>query len=407
MAAASVTRHSLTGGPACSHIENPRPDLLCGHGRASGDAPGRGCGRRAARVRGGRRDHARGPAAARDPLRGDARAAADRAVRRRALGRRHVDGEEVGTGRIILLHDPLGNDAWDGEFRCVAYARAEIDVELITDPMLAAVGWTWLTDALDAHGAAYHMASGTVTRVATESFGGMAEDSAAAQLEIRASWTPIAPAEAPTRRRPAHARRRSARRGLGRAALHGGRAATGARRRGRHPEPPGTARLGDLMRDRHRPPDDLEEPRRRDATRAGAAAAAAHPSRRAAAGHRDRGRAGRGVRRDRRRHRPGRDRRRAGLGLPLLQPRLPHPAAPRGLRHLAGRPDRLRVAGPAGRGARGHRVDPARRHPGPALPRRGRAATRARCSTPSSPAGCSATRASGWPPWSRRCSASG
>ena len=34
------------------------------------------------------------------------------------------------------------------------------------------------------------MASGTVTRVATESFGGMAEDSAAAQLEIRASWTP-------------------------------------------------------------------------------------------------------------------------------------------------------------------------------------------------------------------------
>ena len=102
-----------------------------------------------------------------------------------------MDGEEVGTGRIILLHDPAGNDAWDGDFRCVAYARAEIDVELITDPMLAAVGWSWLTDALDAHGATYVMASGTVTRVATESFGGMAEDSAAAQLEIRASWTPV------------------------------------------------------------------------------------------------------------------------------------------------------------------------------------------------------------------------
>jgi hypothetical protein len=109
-----------------------------------------------------------------------------------------VDGEEVGTGRIILLHDPLGNDAWDGEFRCVAYARAEIDVELITDPMLAAVGWSWLTDALDAHGATYHMASGTVTRVATESFGGMAEDSAVAQLEIRASWTPGISASVPS-----------------------------------------------------------------------------------------------------------------------------------------------------------------------------------------------------------------
>ena len=157
-----------------------------------------------------------------------------------------VEGEEMGTGRIILLHDPLGNDAWDGEFRCVAYARAEIDVEMITDPLLAGVGWTWLTDALDAHGASYHMASGTVTRVATESFGGMAEDSAAAQLEIRASWTPGAPAGVATGAAP---RRRSARRGLGRAALHGGRAATSARRRGRHPEPPGTARLGGLMPD--------------------------------------------------------------------------------------------------------------------------------------------------------------
>src|SRR3954452_15238025 len=104
-----------------------------------------------------------------------------------------VDDEEIGTGRIILLHAPMGSDAWAGDYRCVAYARAEIDVELITDPMLAAVGWTWLTDALDAHGASYHMASGTVTRVASEGFGGMAEDSATAQLEIRASWTPTVP----------------------------------------------------------------------------------------------------------------------------------------------------------------------------------------------------------------------
>ena len=83
-----------------------------------------------------------------------------------------VDGTEMGTGRIILLHDPAGNDAWDGVFRCVAYARAEIDVELITDPLLADVGWSWLTEALDAHGAAYHAVSGTVTRVATESYRG-------------------------------------------------------------------------------------------------------------------------------------------------------------------------------------------------------------------------------------------
>jgi hypothetical protein len=104
-----------------------------------------------------------------------------------------VDDTDVGTGRIILLHDPAGNDAWDGTFRCVAYARADIDLELITDPMLAAVGWSWLTEALEAHGASYAAASGTVTRVATESFGGMADEGGTAQIEIRASWTPLVP----------------------------------------------------------------------------------------------------------------------------------------------------------------------------------------------------------------------
>jgi hypothetical protein len=101
-----------------------------------------------------------------------------------------VDGNDVSTGRIILLHDPDGNDSWDGTFRCVAYARAEIDLDMITDPALAEVGWSWLTEALTAHHAAYASASGTVTRVATDSFGGMADDSGSAQIEIRASWTP-------------------------------------------------------------------------------------------------------------------------------------------------------------------------------------------------------------------------
>ena len=101
-----------------------------------------------------------------------------------------VDGDEVGTGRIVLLHDPAGNDAWEGTFRCVAYARAEIDPEMANDPLLGEVGWSWLTEALGAHGAEYTAASGTVTKVSSESFGGMSDDGASAQLEIRASWTP-------------------------------------------------------------------------------------------------------------------------------------------------------------------------------------------------------------------------
>ena len=102
-----------------------------------------------------------------------------------------LDDTDIGTGRIILLHDPDGNDAWDGTFRCVAYCRAEVELDLVADPMLAHVGWTWLTDALEGHGADYLAASGTVTRVATESFGGMADDGGTAQIEVRASWTPV------------------------------------------------------------------------------------------------------------------------------------------------------------------------------------------------------------------------
>jgi Protein of unknown function (DUF3000) len=102
-----------------------------------------------------------------------------------------VDGNDVSTGRIILLHDPDGNDSWEGTFRCVAYARAEIELEMITDPALADVGWTWLTEALAAHAASYAAASGTITRVATDSFGAMSDDDGSAQIEIRASWTPV------------------------------------------------------------------------------------------------------------------------------------------------------------------------------------------------------------------------
>ena len=102
-----------------------------------------------------------------------------------------VDGVDVGTGRIVLLHDPAGNDAWDGTFRCVAYARADIDPELAADPLLAEVGWSWLMEALDAHGATHAAPSGTVTTVASESFGGMAGEPSTAQIEIRASWTPV------------------------------------------------------------------------------------------------------------------------------------------------------------------------------------------------------------------------
>lgn len=101
-----------------------------------------------------------------------------------------LNDSELGSGRLVLLHDPAGNASWDGEFRCVTYARADVDPEMVTDPLLTEVGWSWLMDALDRNQAAYAAPSGTVTAVSSRSFGGIATDPSRAEIELRASWTP-------------------------------------------------------------------------------------------------------------------------------------------------------------------------------------------------------------------------
>src|SRR3546814_18314487 len=65
----------------------------------------------------------------------------------------------------------------------------------LTDPLLGGVGWSWLTEALDAHDAQCVAPSGTVTSVSTENFGSMEDAAASPQIENRASWTPVGPAD--------------------------------------------------------------------------------------------------------------------------------------------------------------------------------------------------------------------
>ncbi len=96
---------------------------------------------------------------------------------------------EGGSGRLILLHEPSGNDAWAGTYRFVTYARSDVDLDMVIDPLLAEVGWSWLTEALDDRKARYHSASGTVTTKSSRSFGGMKGEPDRAEVEIRASWT--------------------------------------------------------------------------------------------------------------------------------------------------------------------------------------------------------------------------
>ena len=100
-----------------------------------------------------------------------------------------ADGTDLATGRLVLLHDPEGAEAWDGVLRLVAYASAELDPEMGVDVMLPTVGWSWLTDALTERGAPFRAAGGTVTQTNSTRFGDIAGPTTSVSIEIRASWT--------------------------------------------------------------------------------------------------------------------------------------------------------------------------------------------------------------------------
>ena len=99
--------------------------------------------------------------------------------------------EEVASGRFVILHEPGGQDTWEGDFRCVTFMRADVDSDMQEDPLLPEVGWNWLLDSLEATGAQCNAPSGTVTRVSSASFGKLSPRNNDSEIEIRASWSPI------------------------------------------------------------------------------------------------------------------------------------------------------------------------------------------------------------------------
>lgn len=103
----------------------------------------------------------------------------------------------LGSGRFVVLYDPEGQEAWNGQFRVIVMARAQLEDEFGADPMLGEVGWSWLVEALESEGADFHSLSGTVTRVFSETFGGLHLRSGEVEIEIRASWTPVSTDLAP------------------------------------------------------------------------------------------------------------------------------------------------------------------------------------------------------------------
>lgn len=102
-----------------------------------------------------------------------------------------LDGDEIATGRLVLLHDPEGQAGWDGVLRIVVFLTAETDAALASDDLFPEVGWSWLTDALDEYGAEHTALGGTVTATASTRFGDISGPQRSVDVEIRASWTPL------------------------------------------------------------------------------------------------------------------------------------------------------------------------------------------------------------------------
>lgn len=93
------------------------------------------------------------------------------------------------TGRFVLLHDPDGVEEWEGTFRAVIFARCDVEPEMLADPLVHEVAWSWTIDALEPLATAQE--GGTVTVSTGTSFGTMSERAGDGLIEVRASWTPV------------------------------------------------------------------------------------------------------------------------------------------------------------------------------------------------------------------------
>src|SRR4051812_29020024 len=45
-------------------------------------------------------------------------------------------GDEVASGRLILLHEPAGHDAWRGDLRLVTLITAELESDMAGEPLV-------------------------------------------------------------------------------------------------------------------------------------------------------------------------------------------------------------------------------------------------------------------------------
>lgn len=97
----------------------------------------------------------------------------------------------LGTGRFILLWDPEPQDNWASRFRVICFAKSPLETDIGSQEDSSSFSWSWLIRALEQSGAKYAAEAGTTTRIISNGYGAIANQPEHAELEIRASWSPL------------------------------------------------------------------------------------------------------------------------------------------------------------------------------------------------------------------------
>ena len=98
---------------------------------------------------------------------------------------------DLGTGRFVLLWDTEPQDSWGSRFRVIIFAKSPLETDIGSDDSSTGITWTWLKESLEHLDADYSAEAGTTTRVISSGFGALANQSDHAELELRASWSPV------------------------------------------------------------------------------------------------------------------------------------------------------------------------------------------------------------------------
>ena len=97
----------------------------------------------------------------------------------------------LGTGRFVLFWSPEPQENWTSNFRVVCFARSPLESDIGRENDSVDVTWDWLTEALSNSGASQSALAGTTTRIISTGHGLMDQESEHAEIEIRASWSPL------------------------------------------------------------------------------------------------------------------------------------------------------------------------------------------------------------------------